>query len=220
MADAIGKNTPNAERLRSFVDRIERLDAEKKAPTEDRKLIVAEAVAAGFNMKQGINPILRERKMKPHDRQDAIATRDIYMHAMGMDSEPPLFRQIAAFANDALAADKLVEAFKLLVPPGGEIILKIGGKPLRLWRDKDGEPKAEECLPPEVVENVRKGHAFARQAPKDVPDVSAAEADAMGERAAKENVPVIENPFPFGDPRRAHFDEGWRRGAGNNGMGG
>jgi uncharacterized protein (UPF0335 family) len=219
MAEAIGKNTPNSEKLRRYVDRVEAIDQQIKSLREDRARVMLEAKGEGFSAR-GMRHVFAARKLKPHDRQEQEAERDIYMHAMGMDSEPPLFRQIAAFGKDTLAAEKLTEAFKLLVPPGGEIILKIGGKPMRLWRDKDGEPKAEEYLPPDVVDNVGKGHAPARPPAKDVPVCSPEEADAMGEAAAKANIPVIENPFPYGHENRPRWDEGWRRGSGNNGMGG
>jgi uncharacterized protein (UPF0335 family) len=219
MADTIGKNTPNSELLSSFISRIERIDEEKKALADDRKAIIAEARSAGFNVTQGLNYVLKVRKMKPHDRQEAEAVRDIYMHAMGMDNEPPLFRQLGAMAADQLTKDKLTASFKLLVPPNSEIILKCGGLPMRFWRDKDGEPQAEEYEPPAVVDNVRKQSTLPPASKKDVPDCTPEAAETLGEQAARANKPVIDNPFPFGDERRARFDEGWRRAAGNDGMG-
>jgi hypothetical protein len=45
------------------------------------------------------------------------------------------------------------------------------------------------------------------------------DAAELGRQAAIAGKPVIENPFPFGDPRRARFDEGWRKEAENDGMG-
>jgi SpoVK/Ycf46/Vps4 family AAA+-type ATPase len=47
-----------------------------------------------------------------------------------------------------------------------------------------------------------------------------ADAEDMGRKAARDGKPVIDNPFPFGDPRRARFDEGWRKEAETDGMGG
>lgn len=43
--------------------------------------------------------------------------------------------------------------------------------------------------------------------------------EEMGRKAAREGRPVIDNPFPFGDPRRARFDEAWRKESGTDGMG-
>lgn len=45
-------------------------------------------------------------------------------------------------------------------------------------------------------------------------------AEELGREAARAGKPVIENPFPFGDTRRARFDEGWRKEAQTDGMGG
>lgn len=55
-----------------------------------------------------------------------------------------------------------------------------------------------------------------------VEDAEATEVDAeeLGRKAAREGRPVIENPFPFGDARRARFDEGWRKESESDGMGG
>jgi uncharacterized protein (UPF0335 family) len=215
--DNIGKNTPNSEKLRGFIDRVESLNQQIKDLQDDKKVVMAEAKAAGYAAR-GMRHVFAARKLKPHDRQEQEQERDIYMHAMGMGNEPPLFRQLAAMARETLVTDKLMEAFKLLVPPNGEIILKIGGKPMRLWRDRDGEAQAEEWLPPDAVENARR--STLPPAPKrTVPNCTADEAEDLGAKAAKENVPVIENPFPFGDERRARWDLGWRNESGGDGMG-
>lgn len=42
-------------------------------------------------------------------------------------------------------------------------------------------------------------------------EVDIASAEELGRKAARDKRPIIENPFPFGDPRRARFDEGWRK---------
>lgn len=54
----------------------------------------------------------------------------------------------------------------------------------------------------------------------DEPEITDASAEQLGRNAAREGKPVIENPFSFGDSRRARFDEGWRKESGNDGMGG
>lgn len=41
----------------------------------------------------------------------------------------------------------------------------------------------------------------------------------MGRQFARDNRAIIDNPFPYGDPRRPHFDKGWRLETGNDGMG-
>ena len=42
------------------------------------------------------------------------------------------------------------------------------------------------------------------------PEIDAAEAEALGRRDFRGDVPILDNPFPFGDPRRRHWVEGWR----------
>lgn len=215
MSDIIGKNTPNGEKLKSFIERIEQIDEQKKGLNEDRKLVVQEARSAGFNT-GAMNYCLKVRKMKPHDRQEAETIRDLYLHALGMDPEPPLFRQIAALAPDMAARDTLIKAFSALVPPGSEIIVKSGGTPVRIWRDKHGEVHHEDYTPPGRVHESKPKRESAK---KDVPDCNETEAYELGFSAAKENIPVIENPFPYGHANRPRWDEGWRAGSGNDGMG-
>lgn len=218
MVDVIGKNTLASEELRSYVDRIERIDADKKRLSEDRTAVLAEAKARGFIM-AGISYVLKVRKMKPHDRQEAESIRDLYMHAMGMDNEPPLFRQIQAMGRDAAGSEQLLEVFKELVPPNGEMIVNLTGKRIRIWRDKDGEAQTADYT--EVVAQ----HVGGRGSPlppatkKDVPICTDDEAEKLGAQAAKDNRPVIENPFPFDDARRPRWDLGWRNETGNDGMG-
>lgn len=50
-------------------------------------------------------------------------------------------------------------------------------------------------------------------------EASTADAEELGRHAARTGRPVIENPFPFGDPRRARFDEGYRRAGDKHGGG-
>ena len=42
------------------------------------------------------------------------------------------------------------------------------------------------------------------------PEVDAAGAEALGRQDFRGDVPIVDNPFPFGDPRRRHWIEGWR----------
>jgi uncharacterized protein (UPF0335 family) len=216
---AIGKNTLAAEELRSFVDRIENLEAQKKQIAEDIKLVKQEAASRGF-IQKGINYLIKIRKKKPHDLQEEEEIAHLYRHSLGMDTEPPLFRQIQAMSRDVAGGEKLLEAFMLLAPPTGDVILTIGGKRVRIWRDKDGQPRSEDYTPPDPAASNGRGRGPAPRPKPEVPDCNAEEAYQLGVAAAKANVPVIDNPFPFGDERRPRWDEGWRHGAGNDGMGG
>lgn len=69
--------------LRSFVERIERLEAEKSELAGDVREVFAEAKSAGFDTK-AMRHVIRIRKMNPSDRQEHEAIVDTYLHALGM----------------------------------------------------------------------------------------------------------------------------------------
>lgn len=69
------------EQLRSFIERIERLEEEKKGITEDIAEVKAAAKAMGFDPKI-INKVLALRKMDQADRQEQEALLDVYLHAV------------------------------------------------------------------------------------------------------------------------------------------
>lgn len=73
-----------ADRLRSIVERFERLEEEVKALREDQKDIMAEAKSAGFDVKV-VKRVLAIRRMKPEDRQNQDDLLPLYMRALGMD---------------------------------------------------------------------------------------------------------------------------------------
>lgn len=70
-------------RLRSFIERIERLEEEKKALSDDIKEVFAEAKSQGFDVKT-MRKIIRIRKMDENDRQEEEALLETYMAALGM----------------------------------------------------------------------------------------------------------------------------------------
>jgi len=72
-----------AERLRSFVERIERLEEEKAALTADIREVYAEAKGNGFDTKV-MRQIIRLRKMETADRQEQEALLDLYKRAIGL----------------------------------------------------------------------------------------------------------------------------------------
>ena len=71
------------DRLKSFIERIERLEEEKRALGEDIKEVYAEAKGTGFEPKV-MRQILKIRKMDKdeHDEQESLL--DIYKRALGM----------------------------------------------------------------------------------------------------------------------------------------
>ena len=72
-----------ADRLRSIVERIERLEEEKKALSSDVKDIYAEAKSAGFDAKV-IRQVIRLRAQEPADVEEQEALLDLYRRALGM----------------------------------------------------------------------------------------------------------------------------------------
>lgn len=72
-----------AERLKSFIERIERLEEEKKGIGDDIKEIYAEAKGTGFDTKI-MRQILRLRKMDTADRQEQETLLELYKQALGM----------------------------------------------------------------------------------------------------------------------------------------
>lgn len=215
----IGKNTPNAEKLRGIIDELERIEAAKKDLTQQAAAIKAKAKSDGFDPGT-ISYVMRVRKMKPQDRAEAESLRDVYLHSLDMCDEPPLFRQLRTLVDDAASEEKVRDALKSLAPAKGDIILRMGGKPMRIFRDADGVAKVED-----YVEAKPKGEGGGRKPKADsppareVPDCTADEAEEMGRQAAIDNKAIIENPFPFGDDRRQRWDAGWRKGSGGDGFG-
>ena len=72
-----------ADRLRSFIERIERLEEEKAALTADVREVYAEAKAVGFDVKV-MRQVVRLRKMDTADRRELEELLDLYMGALGM----------------------------------------------------------------------------------------------------------------------------------------
>lgn len=73
------------EHLRSYIQRIERLEEDKKDLAEDIKSVFAEAKGTGFCVKT-MKQILKLRKMDASDRQEQEHMLDLYKRAVGMDS--------------------------------------------------------------------------------------------------------------------------------------
>lgn len=71
------------ERLKSFVERVERLEEEKQALTEDIKEVYAEAKSSGFDVKI-LRQIIRLRKMDENDRSEMETLLEVYKRALEM----------------------------------------------------------------------------------------------------------------------------------------
>lgn len=77
-----GSTTVAADRLRSFIERIERLEEEKQAIMGDQKEVYAEAKGEGYDTKV-MRQVIRIRKMDRADRQEQEALLDLYLSALG-----------------------------------------------------------------------------------------------------------------------------------------
>jgi uncharacterized protein (UPF0335 family) len=71
------------EQLKAIIERIERLEEEKKATSDDIRDVYAEAKGNGFDIK-ALRTIVRMRKMDTDERREQEAVLEIYMHALGM----------------------------------------------------------------------------------------------------------------------------------------
>jgi uncharacterized protein (UPF0335 family) len=76
-------HTVAAGQLRAFIERIERLEEEKKTIADDIKDIYGEAKGTGFDTK-AIRTIVSLRKKDPAEREEAEAIVDLYKAALGM----------------------------------------------------------------------------------------------------------------------------------------
>jgi len=70
--------------LRSFIERIERLEEEKKTLSEDIKDVYGELKGNGFDTK-AVRTIIRLRKKEDHERQEEEAMIQLYKDALGMN---------------------------------------------------------------------------------------------------------------------------------------
>jgi uncharacterized protein (UPF0335 family) len=79
-----GDNTGiEGQRLKSLIERIERLQSEKEDLAADIREIFTEAKSQGFDTKT-MRTIIRLRKMETADRQEQEAQLDLYKQALGM----------------------------------------------------------------------------------------------------------------------------------------
>lgn len=187
--------------LKSYMERIERLEEERKELVDDIRSIYAEAKAAGFDTK-ALRSLIKLRKKDATERQEEEALLDTYMHAVGMATEAPLFAAVGAMGTDTAARDQVIEAFKLLVPATGEVIIKMGGSPVRLWRDDSGKAHAADYVEPEtppapektgkalktpaaVLKMVPKSRSEATEAPSTTKSENEAETSTADARAGE-----------------------------------
>ena len=71
------------DQLKAFIERIERLEEEKKAIGDDIRDVYAEAKGTGFDVK-ALRAIVRLRKQDANERKEQEALIETYLHALGM----------------------------------------------------------------------------------------------------------------------------------------
>jgi uncharacterized protein (UPF0335 family) len=72
------------ERLRLFVERIERIEEEQKGSADDKRDVYGEVKAVGYDAKT-VREIVKLRKMERNARQEAEALLDVYKDALGLN---------------------------------------------------------------------------------------------------------------------------------------
>jgi uncharacterized protein (UPF0335 family) len=86
-ADAAEREAPSTrfakDQLKAIIERIERLEEEKKETSDDIRDVYAEAKGNGFDAK-ALRKIVRMRKMDPDERREGEEIVETYMHALGM----------------------------------------------------------------------------------------------------------------------------------------
>ena len=88
MSEQINAFTPEetgipASELRSFIERIERLDSEKAAIGDDIKDVFTELKGRGYDAR-AVREIMKMRKQDPDKRAETEALVDLYLSAIGM----------------------------------------------------------------------------------------------------------------------------------------
>lgn len=213
----IGHNTASGRELLDIVERVEKVRAEKKELSNLESAILADAKSRGFTPAR-IKDVVKRRAMKPNERAAAEAELDVYLHATGDAIEAPLHRIVGRMSVDVLVRDEVLDALKAFVPEDGSIVLEHGGKPVKLSRVKGGDVVVDEDWTPHVpgpAESMELGRP-KKDPPPDVDDDGAYQ---LGREAFGGNRPIVDNPFPYGDGRRPHWDKGWRDASGGDGMG-
>jgi uncharacterized protein (UPF0335 family) len=81
--------------LKSFIERVERLEEEKAAIAEQIREVFGEAKGMGFDIKI-IRQVIKIRKMETQERLEQEELLDLYLSALGMGATPPSEAELAA----------------------------------------------------------------------------------------------------------------------------
>jgi len=87
MADTVSSDSVAQDQMKAFVERIERMEEEKKAIADDIREIYAEAKGNGFDIKV-LRQVVKIRKQDHSERMEQEAILDLYLAALGMQAAP------------------------------------------------------------------------------------------------------------------------------------
>lgn len=108
------------DQLKSVVERIERLEEEKKAIADDIRDVYTEAKANGFDTKV-LRQVIAKRKKDLTELQEEEAIGDLYLTALGMlpDAEEETITAPPPFPPPAMAQQPIVQHPQVTPPPPG-----------------------------------------------------------------------------------------------------
>lgn len=196
------------ERLKSFIERLERLEEEKKALGEDIKEVFAEAKGTGFDTKI-MRIILRMRKMDKDDLEEEETLVEVYMQALGMlplfegqeHAEIVLKPEVKPAPKkakgevieeeplpDAVPTEADKAAAKGAARPIGEIASQVVETVKEMVEQNDAEKLAQ-------GDGATLDAASAGAAPEDQ-----MQAKLEGEKAGRKGLPKTANPHPVSHP--------------------
>lgn len=190
----IGHNSIAADRLRSLIERIERLEYEKRALADDIREVYAEAKGEGFDVKT-MRQVVRLRKLDKADRDEQEALLDVYKSALGMLADTPLGR--AAMR----AVDKVAE-IRDSAPVEIDEPEAVDDAP-----SDDGDPS--EAVEPETAETPV-DNAAEKDDLLDIPEHLRRTPDKEGRRACEDGIPEHANPYIVGTPEHGQWAKGWQ----------
>jgi len=96
----------NTDRLKSFIDRVEKLEEERQAITGDIRDVYSEAKGVGYDVKT-MRKVIALRKMDAADRDEQEALLDTYMHALGMVDRVEARAAAGQSAREIAAAENI-----------------------------------------------------------------------------------------------------------------
>ncbi len=232
----MGNGLIASDELRLLIERIERLEEEKKGIADDIRDVYGEAKSRGFDPKT-MRAIVKLRKMDVHTRRETEALLDTYKAALGMLDGTPLGKWAlerleredkSSEAEDTPPDDATYEkAVAAVVEHQNASVawlqrtLGVGynaAAKLMERMERDGIVSSPDVAGRRTVLRGPDGGEPPAPAEPPAPEPTVEDARNMGDEAAKAGQPVTANPFPARDPRRAAWDEAWCMALGTDGM--